>query len=158
MLSPGTSGYAELRLLPAEDTQAVVLVEVLVVLEVQGGERDAMGEAAGRNPHVVDRPRPPAPDGCRGQPPPGGGYRLVAGQYRNADSQLVSSSRRRWPQLGISAHLASSPKVTKVISGENAGKWRRRCRRVSGWPTAAGLAADAVIAADDDSISDAASA
>ena len=33
------------------------------------------------------------------------------------DSQLVSSSRRRWPQLRISAHLASSPKVTKVISG-----------------------------------------
>jgi len=56
MLSPGTS-----RLLPAEDAQAVVLVEVLVVLEVQGGERDAMGEAAGRDPHVVDRPRPPAP-------------------------------------------------------------------------------------------------
>src|SRR5260370_30353084 len=43
-----------------------------------------MGEAAGRNPHVVDRPRSPAPDGCRGQPPPGGGYRLVAGQYRNS--------------------------------------------------------------------------
>jgi hypothetical protein len=64
-------GYAEPRLLPAENAQAVVLVEVLVVLEVQGGERDAMGEAAGRDPHVVDRPRSPAPDGCRGQPPPG---------------------------------------------------------------------------------------
>ena len=45
----GAPGYAEFRLLPAEDAQAVVLVEVLVVLEVQGGERDAMGEAAGRN-------------------------------------------------------------------------------------------------------------
>jgi len=33
------------------------------------------------------------------------------------DSQLVSSSRRCWPQLRISADLASSPKVTKVISG-----------------------------------------
>ncbi len=84
MLGPEPPGYAELRLLPAEDVQAVVLVEILVVPEVQGGERDALGEAAGRNPHVVDRPRSPAPDGCRGQPPPGGGYRLVAGQYRNA--------------------------------------------------------------------------
>ena len=37
---------AKLRLLPAEDAQAVVLIEVLIVLEVQGGERDAMGEAA----------------------------------------------------------------------------------------------------------------
>jgi hypothetical protein len=33
------------------------------------------------------------------------------------DSQPVSSSRRRRPQLRISAHLASSPKVTKVVSG-----------------------------------------
>jgi hypothetical protein len=32
------------------------------------------------------------------------------------DSQVVSSSRRRWPQLRISAQLASSPKATKVIS------------------------------------------
>ena len=31
------------------------------------------------------------------------------------DSQLVSSSRLRWPQLRISAHLTSSP---KVASGE----------------------------------------
>jgi len=38
--------------------------------------------------------------------------------------------------------------------GENGGSWRRRCRRVSGRPTAAGHAADAVIAADDGSISD----
>jgi len=43
-----------------------------------------MGEAAGRDPHVVDRPRSPALDGCRGQPPASGGYCLVAGQYRNA--------------------------------------------------------------------------
>jgi hypothetical protein len=33
------------------------------------------------------------------------------------DSLLVSSSRRRWPQLRISAYLAGSPKVTKVITG-----------------------------------------
>ncbi len=78
----------------------MVLVEVLVVLEVQGGERDAMGEAAGRNPHVVDRPRSPAPG---------------------------------WPQLRISAHLASSPKVTKVISGS------RPIRRVATGPASVPL-------------------
>jgi hypothetical protein len=55
-----------------------------ILLEVQGGERDAMSEAAGRDPHVVDRPWPPALDGCRGQSAPGGGDRLVSGQYRNA--------------------------------------------------------------------------
>jgi hypothetical protein len=49
-----------------------------------GGAGSAPPHPAGRNPHVVDRPRSPALDGCRGQPPPGGGYRLVAGQYRNA--------------------------------------------------------------------------
>jgi hypothetical protein len=33
-----------------------------------------MGVEAGRNPHVVDRPRSPAPDGCHGGAhPPGGG-------------------------------------------------------------------------------------
>ena len=61
----------------------MVLVEVLVVLEVQGGEREAMGEAAGRDPHVVDRSWSSAQDGCGGQSPPGGGYCLVAGQYRD---------------------------------------------------------------------------
>ena len=131
----GPPGYAELRLLPAGDAQGVVLVEVLVVLEVQGGERDVMGQAAGRNPHVVDRPRAPAPDGCRGQPSPDGGYCLLAGHGSTArrDSQPVSSSRRRWPQLRISAHLASSPKVTKVISGS------RPIRRVASGPASASL-------------------
>jgi hypothetical protein len=82
MLSPGNPpGYVEFRLLPAEDAQAVVLVEVLVVLEVQGGERDAMGEAAGRNPHVVDRPRSSALDGYCGQSAPGDGYCLITGQH-----------------------------------------------------------------------------
>jgi hypothetical protein len=61
----------------------VMLVKVLVVLEVQGGERDAMGEAAGRDPHVVDRPWSAALDGCRGQSALGGGYCLVSGQYRD---------------------------------------------------------------------------
>jgi len=57
------------------------------------------------------------------------------------DSQLVSSSRRRWPQLRISAHLASSPKVTlasspkvtKVTSGS------RPIRRVASGPASVPL-------------------
>ena len=89
----------------------MVLVEVLVVLEIQGGERETMGEATGRDPHVVDRSWPSAQDGCRGQPPPGGGYCLVAGQYRNGDSQLASSSRRCWPQLRFAADQARSKRT-----------------------------------------------
>ena len=61
----------------------MVLVEVLIVLEVQGRERYAMGEA-GRDPNVVDRPWSSTLDGRRGQSALGGGYCLVAWQYRNA--------------------------------------------------------------------------
>ena len=92
-----------------------------------------MGEAAGRNPHVVDRPRSPAPDGCRGQPPPGGGYRLVAGQHRNAGQPAGEFLAAALAQLRISAHLASSPKVTKVISGS------RPIRRVASGPASVPL-------------------
>jgi len=95
----------------------VVLLEVLVVLKVQGGERDAMGEAAGRDPHVVDRPRSSTLDGCRGQSAPGGGYCLITGQYRDVGQPAGEFLAAVLPQLRISAHLASSPKVTKVISG-----------------------------------------
>ncbi len=92
-----------------------------------------MGEAAGRNPHIVDRPRSPAPDGCRGQPPLGGATASSPGNTAIRDSQLVSSSRRRWPQLRMSAHLASSPKVTKVINGS------RPIRRVASGPASVPL-------------------
>jgi hypothetical protein len=54
MLGPGTS-----RLLPAEDAQAMVLVEVLVVLEVQGGERDAVvRQQAATHMSLTGRRRP----------------------------------------------------------------------------------------------------
>jgi hypothetical protein len=71
-------------LLRSEDGQAVIFREVLVVLEVQGGERRFVGEAAGRDPHVVDRAGPPAPAGCCGQAPPDGGDGLIAGQDGDA--------------------------------------------------------------------------
>ena len=111
----------------------MMLVEVLVVLEVQGGERDAMGEAAGRDPHVVDRPRSSTLDGCRGQSAQVAATASSPGSTAMWDSQLVSSSRRCWPQLRISAHLASSPKVTKVISGS------RPIRRVASGPASVPL-------------------
>ena len=53
-------------LLRSEDGQTVIFGEVLVVFEVQGGERDFVGEAAGRDPHVVDRAGSPASGGCCG--------------------------------------------------------------------------------------------
>ena len=77
------------RLLRPEDPQAVMLGEVLVVLEVQRGERRFVGEAAGRDPHVVDRAGAPASAGCCGQDSPDGGYCLIARQDWMPDSQLV---------------------------------------------------------------------
>jgi hypothetical protein len=71
-------------LLRAEDGQTVIFREVLVVLEVQRGERRFVDEAAGRDPYVVDRAGPPAPAGCCGQAPPDGGDGLIAGQDRDA--------------------------------------------------------------------------
>lgn len=56
-----------------------MLAEVLIVLEVQGGERQVVGQAAGCDPHVVDRPRPSSLDGGRREPTPGCGDRLVTG-------------------------------------------------------------------------------
>jgi hypothetical protein len=43
-----------------EQPQPVVLGEVLEVLEIEGGERQLVGKAAGSNPGVVDRAGPPA--------------------------------------------------------------------------------------------------
>jgi hypothetical protein len=71
-------------LLHSEDEQAVIFGEVLVVFEVQGGERRFVGEAAGRDPHVVDRAGPPALAGGCGQAPPDGGDGLIPGQDGDA--------------------------------------------------------------------------
>ena len=111
----------------------MVLVEILVVLEVQGGERYAMSETAGRDPHVIDRPRSPAPHAAADSRPQVAATASSPGTTAMRDSQVVSSSPRRWPQLRISAHLASSPKVTKVISGS------RPTRRVASGPASVPL-------------------
>src|SRR2546427_460313 len=50
----------------SEEFQALVLDEVLVVLDVQGRERDFEREAARRNPGVVLRARTPPALGVRG--------------------------------------------------------------------------------------------
>jgi hypothetical protein len=72
------------RLLRPEDGQAVMFGEVLVVLEVQRGEGRFVGEAAGRDPHVVDRAGPSAAAGCCGQAAPDRGNCFIAGQDRDA--------------------------------------------------------------------------
>jgi hypothetical protein len=57
----------------ADELESLVLGEVCVVLGVQCGERQLSGEAARRDPGVVDRPRPPAEAGvCLLTPDPGG--------------------------------------------------------------------------------------
>lgn len=55
-VAPSPRAVDRLRLLfLAEDPQAVVILEVGVVLQVERGERQVVGEGAGRDPHVVDR-------------------------------------------------------------------------------------------------------
>jgi hypothetical protein len=75
----------------------VIFGEVLVVFKVQGGERDFVGEAAGRDPHVVDRAGSPASGGCCGQASPDGGYSFIAGQdgdARQPGGQFPAAVRR----------------------------------------------------------------
>jgi hypothetical protein len=62
----------------------MMLLEVLVILEVQRCERYFMGEAARRDPHIVDRTRASALECCCGQAAPDGTYRLIAWQHGNA--------------------------------------------------------------------------
>jgi hypothetical protein len=74
------AGFAGTWTLPAFRFQVVWLLrsEVLVVFEVQGGERRFVGEAACRDPHVVDRAGPPAPG------PPD-----LSARYNNAPGRVV---------------------------------------------------------------------
>ena len=98
-------------LLRSEDGQAVVFGEVLVVFKVQGGERDFVGEAAGRDPHVVDRAGSPASGGCCGQAPPDGGYSFIAGQdgdARQPGGQFPAAVRAPVADLGPLGQLTES--------------------------------------------------
>ena len=62
----------------------MVLLEILVILEVQRRERYLVGEAARRDPHVVDWTRASALERCCGQAAPDSAHRLVAWQDGNA--------------------------------------------------------------------------
>lgn len=53
--------FDTVRCMSAEKLQTVMLDEVLVVLQIEGRQRRLIGQAAGRDPHVVDRARPSAP-------------------------------------------------------------------------------------------------
>jgi len=59
--------------------------------------------------------------------------------------------------IGVLDSLLVRPARGATAAARTPGR-RRRCRRVSGWPMSAGLTADAVTAADDDGIGDAAPA
>lgn len=58
-----------------------MLGEVLVVLFAQCGEREAVGEAAGGDSHVVGGARVTTLDGSRRQPPPGPGDLRFAAEF-----------------------------------------------------------------------------
>ena len=99
---------------PRPDTQPVVAAEVLVILEVQGSERHVMCHAAGSDPHVVywtGATRVAAADRIAQV------AATASSPGSTAAGQAMRPARRGdLAQLRISAHLASSPKVTKVIS------------------------------------------
>jgi hypothetical protein len=57
--------------LPSDQCQALVLGEVFEVLDVEGRQRQAVGERTGRDPRVVGGPRPATSDGVRGDLAPG---------------------------------------------------------------------------------------
>ncbi len=61
----------------AKDTEPVMLIEILVILEIQRCERHLVGQAARRDPHVVDR------TAAADRRPPDRGHGLVAGQHGN---------------------------------------------------------------------------
>jgi hypothetical protein len=126
----GRHSFQAVWLLRSEDGQSVIFGEVLVVFEVQGGERGFVGEAAGRDPHVVDRAGPGRPRrlAAADRRPQMAATASSPGRTGMPDSQAASSPRRWAPQRRISAHLASSPNVMKVISGS------RPIRRVASGP------------------------
>ncbi len=67
----------------------MVEAEVLVVLEVEGGQRQVVGESAGGDPHVVGRAGPSALYPGGREPSPGGGAGLVAGQTQSSEQRIA---------------------------------------------------------------------
>jgi thiopeptide-type bacteriocin biosynthesis protein len=96
-------------LLCAEDAQTVVGPEVLVVLEVERGQRQVVGEAAGRDPHVVDGAGAATLDAGGRETAPDGGHGLVAGEDRDARQpvgQLLASAGAPTADLSPLGQLA----------------------------------------------------
>ena len=98
-------------LVDADDAKAVVIGEVVEVLDVEGCEREVAGQAACRDPRVVHGPGadPPLSMGLPFAPPD----RDALG-IRERD-QSASEARLRGPQLRSTVHLVSSPMVTNEM-------------------------------------------
>jgi len=94
----------------------MMLLEILVILEIQRRKRCLVGEAAGRDPHVVNRTRTSALDGCCSQAPPDGSYCLVAwiGRVFFAASSCSTETRGR---MDVPAELSGPD----VLTGTSAG-------------------------------------
>ena len=98
----------------SQNHQTIEVREVFEVLHVERRERDAVADAAGRDPHVVVWPRP-ATLLCAGcEPSPRSGDRLVVGQDAACGEPPIEAfARRRTPASDL-GHLASLPTVTNV--------------------------------------------
>jgi hypothetical protein len=94
-----------------------VLGEILEILEVQRREREAVREAACRDPRVIYRPWPTALGGGSGQLAPDAGDTLAAGITGLPVSHASRLARLRGPQRRSRVHWMSSPTVTNVTSG-----------------------------------------
>jgi hypothetical protein len=97
--------------------------EVLVVLEVQRCEGHFVGEAAGGDPHVVDRPGSSAQAGLCGQAAPDGGDCLVAGQDGDAGeptSQFLAAVKTPMADLGPLGELAERYEGDERLAADQA--------------------------------------
>ena len=103
-----------------------------VAIDARQFRATAPNRQGGRDPRVVERAGPPTLVGCCGPDPQMAATASSPGRTGTPDSQAASSPRQQAPQRRISAHLASSPKVMKVMSGS----WPIRCMASGpGWRT-----------------------
>jgi hypothetical protein len=95
----------------------VVLGEVGEVLAVEGGQRQVVGQAASRDPGVVDRAGRPRWVAAADSWPQVAAMARLPGMTGLSASQSSSIARLRGPPCRSRAHWVISPMVTKVRIG-----------------------------------------
>jgi hypothetical protein len=105
----------------------MMLAEAFVVLEVQGGERHIVGEAAGSDPHVVDRAGSAAASGRGGQSAPGRGHGLITGQHGDLGQprgQFAAAALAPVADLGPPGQLAERDERDQHLAADQPGGQR----------------------------------